>query len=101
MGRNAKINQYSEEEMDVWKRLCDCEGQTFKTLAGLEFSFSVRGYELFFDRKAKSITLASVMQGYRIAKKLVDSGVIIKGPKQIGTFGASYLLPLLQKLGVC
>jgi len=100
MGRNADITQYTKEEKEFWDRLCSCEGQTFMTHCGLEFTFSVHGNELFFDRKAKSITRATIMQAYRIAMKLVQSGVAIIGPKKIGVFGASYLLPIFRQLAI-
>ena len=100
MGRYAKLDQYTQEEKEFWDRLCTCEGKTFTTHRGLEFTFSVRGNELFFDRKAKSITRATVMQAYRIAMRLVKSGVAITGPKKIGVFGASYLLPIFKQLEI-
>ncbi len=69
-------------------------------MKGLQFSFEVRGNEVFFDRKVKSVTRSTIIRGYRKALELVASGVQITTPKQLGVFGASYLLPVLAWLGV-
>ena len=100
MGRYAKLDQYTEEEKQFWDRLCACEGQTFTTMRGMAFTFSVKGNEIFFDRKAKSVTRSTIIQAYRIAVKLVKSGIPITGPKKIGVFGASYLLPIFKQLEI-
>ena len=60
----------------------------------------MRGNEVFFDRKEKSVTRATVICGYRKARELLSNGGRITSPKQLGVFGASYLLPVLTWLGV-
>ena len=52
---------------------------------------------MFVDRKEKSITRATVLRAYH---KAVELGVVI-GPKKLNVFGASYLLPIFTKIGVC
>ena len=42
---------------------------------------------MFIDRKEKSITRATVMKAYG---KVVEMDGVVKGPKTLGTFGASY-----------
>ena len=98
MGRNAKIEQYSTEEQDFWRRFCELAGVTFTTLRGLDYTFDVRGNEIFFNRKEKSVTLATVIQAYRKALELQNSEIEITGPKQLGVFGASYLFPVIMQL---
>lgn len=100
MGRFAKTEQYTADENELWEKLCACEGRGFSTMKGLLFTFEVRGNEVFFDRKAKSVTRSTIIRGYRKALELVASGVQITTPKQLGVFGASYLLPVLAWLGV-
>ena len=100
MGRFAKIEQYTADENEFWEKFCACEGHGFSTIKGLLFTFEVRGNEVFFDRKAKSVTRSTIIRGYRKALELVASGVQITTPKQLGVFGASYLLPVLAWLGV-
>lgn len=43
---------------------------------------------MFVDRKEKSITRATVMKAYG---KVVELDGAVKGPKTLGTFGASYM----------
>ena len=69
-------------------------------MRGLWFTFVVRGNEVFFDRKEKSVTRATVVCGYRKALELLANGGRITSPKQLGVFEASYLLPVLTWLGV-
>ena len=101
MGRYAKTDSYTPEENDFWRRFCACEARGFTTMRKLNFTFEVHGNEVFFDRKAKSITRATIICGYRKAKELNDASVPITTPKQLGVFGASYLLPIFEYLGVC
>ena len=98
MGRNAKTEQYSVEELDFWRRFCELASETFTTLRGLDFSFDVKGNEIFFDRREKSITLATVIKAYRKAMELHTFGIEITGPKQLGVFGASYLYPIIMRV---
>ncbi len=100
MGRTAKTEQYSAAENAFWEEFCACAGRRFQTMKGLEFSFAVQGNEVFFDRKAKSITRATVIKGYQRAKERVAEAVVVKTPKQLGVFGTSYLLPVFVYLGV-
>ncbi len=100
MGRFAKTEQYTADENEFWKRFCACEGRGFSTMKGFQFTFEGRGNEVFFDRKAKSVTRATIIRGYKKALELVGSGVQITTPKQLGVFGASYLFPVLTWLGV-
>ena len=53
--------------------------------------------ELFISRKEKSITQSTVVMAFH---KALDMEGKVKEPKKLGTFGASYLYPLLLKLGV-
>ena len=100
MGRFAKMTEYTHEELLVWEQIREIAGEQLWTSRGLAFSFELRGNELFVDRKKKSITCATVMQALRKGRELVERHVIIHSPKQLGTFGASYLLPLFRRLNL-
>ncbi len=52
---------------------------------------------MFVDRKEKSITKATVMKAY---SRVVELDGLVKEPKQIDTFGASYLYPVFVKMGL-
>ena len=100
MPNYAKTDHYTPDENDFWERFCACAGVEFETMRGLKFTFRVRGNEVFFDRKAKSITRATIVKAYQQAKYLVANNIPLKKTKQLSTFGASYLLPVLVSLGV-
>ena len=88
-------------ESDVlWQELTQLQGEKFRTARGLEFTYEIRGNELFVDRKGKSITRSTVNLTYRKAMDLLRTGGVVDGPKKLGTFGASYLFPIFVQLGV-
>lgn len=97
--RNTPSNQSIPEEI-LWEALRAFEGYPFYTVKGIQFSYSMKGYEMFVDRKDKSITRATVLLFVERAREIQSSGQKITGPKQIGTFGASYLLPVFKRLGL-
>lgn len=99
MPHYADLSSYTPEELAFWDRFAACAGHTFTTARGLAFTFAIRGNEVFFDRKEKSITRSSIMQGYRKARELTAAGSPIDGPKKLGVFGASYLFPVFAHLG--
>ena len=73
------------------------QGCLFTTSKGLDFTYKIHGGEMFVDRKEKSITRATVMKAYG---KVVEMDGVVKGPKTLGTFGASYLYPIFVKMGL-
>ncbi len=81
----------------LWRRIKEEQGNAFYTAKGLEFTYKVKGYELFVDRKKKSLTKATVEMAYNRAKEL---DFIVTGPKKLGVFGASYIYPIIIKLGI-
>ena len=55
---------------------------------------------MFVDRKEKSITQATVgLAAQRVLEKQ-EQGIVITGPKKIGTFGASYLYTIFREIGL-
>ena len=95
MPHYADTAGYSEEEIRLWAKLLENQEKTFYTLKGLPFTYKVKGNELFFSRKEKSVTRASVNYAYRKAQSTP-----IKGPKQLNVFGASYIYSLFAELGI-
>ncbi len=87
-------------EEEFWNLLCLYEGHPFRTVRGLAFFYTVKGYEIFIDRKEKSITKATVMRAVNRIIELRKSGKTPTGPKQLGVFGASYLFAILQYFGL-
>jgi hypothetical protein len=90
------------EEIAFWNEILAHQGETFTTSGrgsrpGIAFTYTIRGAEMFVDRKEKSITRATVMIAYHKAKEFG----IVTGPKKLNVFGASYLLPVFKRIGVC
>ena len=87
----------AEKEEELWQELIYLQGCLFTTSKGLDFTYKIHGGEMFVDRKEKSITRATVMKAYG---KVVELEGEVKGPKVLGTFGASYLYPIFVKMGL-
>ena len=87
----------AEKKEKLWQELTYLQGCLFTTSKGLDFTYKIRGGEMFVDRKEKSITRAIVMKAYG---KVVELDGVVKGPKALGTFGASYLYPIFVKMGL-
>ena len=85
------------DEQELWQKILAYSGESFLTAKGLSFTYTVRGAEMFVDRKEKSITRATVLLAYRRACEL---GGIVPCPKALGVFGASYLYPVFREIGV-
>ena len=96
-------------ESQLWDRIASLQGSVFRTsgrngAGGVEFTYSIKKDktgawcgEMFVSTKEKSITRATVMKAYW---KAVELGGVVPGPKKLGTFGASYLYSIFQRLGV-
>ena len=84
----------------LWHVLSEFQKCSFYTVKGILFSYSIRGNEMFADRKEKSITRATVVLAARRVLEKQAQGMVISGPKKIGTFGASYLYPIFLKIGL-
>ncbi len=84
----------------LWQVLCELQQVTFHTVKGIPFTYGIRGYEMFVDRKEKSITQATVLLSAQRVLEKQNQGIAITGPKKIGTFGASYLYPIFQQIGL-
>lgn len=93
----------------LWDRIASLQGSVFRTSGrngrgGVEFTYSVKKDkndswcgELFVSTKEKSITRATAMKAYRRA---VELDGVVSGPKKLGTFGASYLYSIFERLGL-
>lgn len=88
----------------LWEAIVAFQNYPFQTSKGLKFSYTVRinrngevGKEMFISRKEKSITRATVETAY---KRALAFGGVVAGPKKLGCFGASYLYPVFEQIGV-
>ncbi|MDD2980451.1 MAG: hypothetical protein PHN80_10805 [Hespellia sp.] len=94
----ARENRLTEQI--VWNAITAFSGYPFYTSKGMKFCYSVHGGEMQVDRKKKSITRSSVLLFVQRAQEMYDAGEEITGPKKIGTFGASYLLPVFNRFWI-
>ncbi|MDY3250344.1 MAG: hypothetical protein SOX32_08370 [Candidatus Choladocola sp.] len=93
------------QEQCLWEIMTRLQGTEFVTAKGLHYTYSIKGREMFADRKEKSITQATVFAAFR---RILELGggehaafpVVVSGPKKLGTFGASYLYPVFLRIGV-
>lgn len=99
--RNEKeVIAWLHEQPDIdrlWDVMELFEDHPFYTMRNLEFTYVIKGNEMFVNRKEKSITKATV--GITLRKAL-EFGRTVSGPKKLGTFGASYLYPIFLYLGI-
>jgi len=84
----------------LWDVLVMLEGKSFETAKHLDYSYSIKGYEMFVSRKDKSITRSTVNLSLWNAMELQKAGLPVSGPKKLKTFGASYLYPIFMEIGV-
>ena len=89
-----------ELEEALWELMSRLAGCVFLTAKGLRFTYKIHGGEMFVNRKSKSITQATVFRAYNRAVELMKENGSVNGPKQLGTFGASYLYPVFARIGV-
>lgn len=85
----------------LWDAIVAYAEYSFTTEKGLSMKYIVKGGEIFFNRKEKSVTRASVMKAFSRARQLQREKGFVNGPKELGTFGASYVYPIFLRLGVC
>lgn len=80
----------------VWEKLIGYQGKVFYTAKKLPFTYTIKGGEMFVDRRSKSITRATFEAAVR--KLQNDTEHKITGPKSLGCFGAPYVWAIIQTL---
>ena len=100
MKLRERIFQETEREKAqdyLWNELVLLQSQIFRTVKGLEYTYQIRGNEMFVSRKTKSITKASVDLAL---EKIIELSGEVAGPKKLKCFGASYLYPIFIEMGL-
>lgn len=90
-----------DAEIYLWRAVEVFANYPFATEKGLPLKYAVRGGGVFFNRKEKSVTKATVMKAFHQARQIQAEKGCVDGPKELGTFGASYLYPVFLRIGVC
>ena len=84
---------------EVWALLEQHQGERFYTAKGLPFCYTIRGGELFVDRRSKSITISTVAAALqKIAARQV-AGEAITGPKKRSAAMVPVTIPSIFKSG--
>ncbi len=81
----------------LWQQLIEHQNETFYTMKKLPFCYTVRGGEIFVDRRSKSITKATFEQAL---DRLAQNPGSITGPKSLNVFGAPYVWAILKTFQV-
>lgn len=81
----------------LWQLITEHQNETFYTMKNLPFTYTVKGGEIFVDRRSKSITKATLEQALG---KLKENPERITGPKSLNVFGAPYIWAILKTFHV-
>lgn len=80
---------------NLWHAIESHEGETFYTIRGLEFHYTIKGNQMMVDRKRKSLTRST----FELAFDRLQAGPIA-GPKELCVFGAPYIWVIFKQLGI-
>ena len=80
---------------NLWQAITSHQGETFYTKKMLPFTYTIKGGEMFTDRRERSITRSTFENAYKKIKKAPDK---ITGPKALIRYGAPYVWAVLAKV---
>lgn len=93
------------EEIELGDAILAYQNKLFTTSGrgrrpGIQFSYTIRGAEMFVSSRAKSITRATILYAYHKVCEMEEQGVAVSGPKAIGVHGDSYIFAVFKAIGV-
>lgn len=94
MAEGRKAREYRMEIPEInyfWEVLAEHQNEIFYTAKKLPFTYTIRGGEMFIDRRSKSLTRSTFEKAL---KKLEEHPKEITGPKSLNVFGAPYIWAL-------
>lgn len=80
---------------NLWQAVVSMQGLVFYTAKGLPFTYTVKGGELFTDRRDRSVTRSTFERAFE--KICLDPR--IRGPKKLNVYGAPYVWSILKTIG--
>ncbi|MCI9219341.1 MAG: hypothetical protein HFH94_06340 [Lachnospiraceae bacterium] len=98
-----KLNTARTTVPGLWDVIREHEGQQFLTKKGLPFTYTIKGGELFTNRRERSITRSTFEKAY---EKLIQDWVgeeaprRIVGPKTLNCYGAPYVWAVFMGIGL-
>ena len=103
-----EVKNMTIDNDSVWNAIAAGEGKKFRTHRGKEFSYHIKtnkyGEQLgaiVIDTNRMEITRATVLLALHRAVELQEKKGFIKNPGKLGAYGAAYLLPVFEELGIC
>lgn len=98
-----KLNTSRISVPGLWDEIQAHEGKQFLTKKGLPFTYTIKGGELFTDRRERSITRSTFEKAY---EKLIQdrtgerAPMKIVGPKTLNVYGAPYVWAVFVGIGL-
>ncbi len=88
---------------NLWDVITASAGKSFLTKKGLPFVYSIKGGELFTDRRERSITRSTFEKAYlKLEKDQTGEAAPrrIVGPKTLNVYGAPYVWAVFRGIGL-
>lgn len=88
---------------NLWDVIVENQGKSFLTKKGLPFSYTIKGGELFTDRRERSITRSTFEKAYeklRMDRAVDNAPAKIVGPKTLNVYGAPYIWAVFIGIGL-
>ena len=91
---------YTRQQQDqaLWEMMTALAGKRFYTAKKLEYTYRIRGGEMFVDRKEKSITQAMVFIAFHRALELGEKAT---GPKSWGLLAHPTCIRFFKASALC
>lgn len=97
------FNNSSIPISSLWNVIVENQGKKFVTKKGLPFTYSIKGGELFTDRRERSITRSTFEKAYeklQADQTGEDAPRKITGPKTLNMYGAPYVWAIFMGIGL-
>lgn len=98
-----RFNREQITVSNLWSVITSHEGERFVTKKGLPFAYSIKGGELFTDRRERSITRSTFEKAYdKLERDQCGEGASrrIVGPKTLNVYGAPYVWAVFVGIGL-
>lgn len=98
-----KFNTSKINISNLWDIIEVHEGSKFETKKGLPFTYTIKGGELFTDRRERSITRSTFEKAFeKLYKDQVGETAPrqIVGPKTLNVYGAPYVWAVFVGIGL-
>lgn len=98
-----RFNESAISLENLWDVITANQGKSFLTKKGLPFTYTIKGGELFTDRRERSITRSTFEKAYeklRIDWTGDSASARIVGPKTLNMYGAPYIWAVFMGIGL-